>query len=160
MICVRARMWCLYMVLSVLAMSSASCHMTKQQWDAFTHGLHAGLTASTPNTTPATKLMLFGGYNHKTYLGCWNCSENATDSIFNEYGTYGSEYSGTSIYNSYSQYGSAYSNYSACNLYATDPPVIVDHGGNFYGRLTINRYNSQAFSNEDVFQWLEQVVCS
>ena len=42
------------------------------------------------------KLMLFGGPGHRDYLGCISCSEYATDSVFNQYGTYGSRYSGTS----------------------------------------------------------------
>jgi len=45
-----------------------------------------------------------------------------------------------SIFNPYSQFGSRYSAYSACNPYATDPPVIVDENGNYYGRLTVNTY--------------------
>lgn len=105
------------------------------------------------------KIMLFGGPNHSTYLGCFSCSEYASDSIFNEYGTYGSPYSSTSIYNSYSQYGSPYSNYSPCNEYATDPPVLVDDSGDFYGRLTLNTYRSDAVTDSDVVAWLRG-VCS
>lgn len=84
------------------------------------------------------KIMLFGGPDHHTYLGCFSCSEYDSESIFNDYGTYGSRYSGTSIHNQYSQYGSKYSNYSPCNPYATDAPVLVDNNGGFYGRLTLN----------------------
>ena len=67
------------------------------------------------------KLMLFGGSGHKMYLGCLNCSQYATDSILNKYGSNGSAYSATSIWNHYSEFGSAYSTYSPCNSYATDP---------------------------------------
>lgn len=105
------------------------------------------------------KIMIFGGPNHDTYLGCLSCSEYASDSVFNDYGTYGSSYSSTSIYNSYSQYGSAYSNYSPCNEYATDPPVLVDEDGNFYGTLTLNTYRPDAVTSSDVIAWLKG-VCS
>jgi hypothetical protein len=87
--------------------------------------------------------MLFGGSGHKMYLGCLNCSQYATDSILNEYGSNGSAYSATRIWNHYSEFGSAYSTYSPCNSYATDPPVIVDQLGRAYGRLTLNEYNYQ-----------------
>lgn len=97
-----------------------------------------------PTEAFAAKIMLFGGYNHATYLGCLNCSAYGADSVFNPYSQFGNQYNFNSIFNSYSQFGSPYSMYSACNPYATDPPVIVDDAGNFYGRLTINRYNSEA----------------
>jgi hypothetical protein len=34
--------------------------------------------------TGSGKLMISGGINHKTYLGCLNRSQYTTDSIFNE----------------------------------------------------------------------------
>lgn len=77
------------------------------------------------NNIPQVKLMIFGGEGHKTYLGCLSCSEYATDSVFNQYGNYGSRYAIDSVWNHYSDFGSRYSNYGACNPYANDPPVIV-----------------------------------
>ena len=103
------------------------------------------------------KLMLFGGPGHKTYLGCLSCSEYDSDSLFNPYGTYGSEYSRDSIFNKYGQFGSRYSNYSACNPYASDPPVIVDEVGGFFGRLTVNRYHSQAMGDAELLAWISGV---
>jgi len=44
----------------------------------------------------------------------------------------------TSIFNHYNEFGSPYSSFSVCNRYATDPPVMVDGSGRFYGRLTLN----------------------
>ncbi len=127
-------------------------------WQALGQGLAPVPPA--PDGYNTHKLMIFGGLGHKTYLGCLSCNEYATDSVFNKYGTHGSEYSNESIFNSYSEYGSAYSNYSACNAYATDPPVIVDEEGSFYGRLTTNHYHSQATKEENLLTWLENVVCN
>ena len=79
--------------------------------------------------------------------------------MFNDYGTYGSEYSAQSIHNSYGQYGSPYSAYSACNPYASDPPVIVDDQGAFHGRLTVNLYHRQAARSDELVRWLEDAVC-
>lgn len=106
----------------------------------------------------APKLMIFGGMGHRTYLGCLNCSQYASDSVYNEYGHYGSPYSADSVFNQYSEYGSPYSDESACDLYANDPPVIVDQDGRFYGRLTLNAYHPQASNNESVLEWLA-IVC-
>jgi len=103
--------------------------------------------------------MLFGGMDHKTYLGCLNCSKYATDSVFNEFGSAGSSYSTDSIWNTYSDFGSRYSMYSACNQYASDPPVIVDSQGNYYGRLTINEYQSEIGSGRQYIGWLKESVC-
>lgn len=105
------------------------------------------------------KLMLFGGQDHKTYLGCLNCSQYATDSVSNEYGVYGSPYSAESIWNHFSEFGSGYSNFGACNAYATDPPVIVDGAGTFYGRLTLNQYHPEKGIAPNYYEWLADRVC-
>ena len=117
----------------------------------------AGATAATPSYQQKT--MLFGGPDHKIYLGCLSCSEYSTESVFNKYGTFGSRYSSTSIWNHYSDYGSAYSSFGACNPYASDPPVIVDQDGNFYGRMTLNKYHTQIGRGGTFYDWLYGAVC-
>ena len=54
----------------------------------------------TASLTQAADLLLFvdEGANH-TFLGCFSCSPYDNNSIWNEYGPYGSEYSGKSIWN-------------------------------------------------------------
>lgn len=88
-------------------------------------------------------LHLYGGSNHDEYLGCLNCDSYNKNSIWNEYGNYGSSYSSKSIWNDYGTYGSSYSSYSPWNEYASTPPVIVDNDGNFYGYFTVNNYKSK-----------------
>lgn len=102
--------------------------------------------------------MIFGGDGHKTYLGCLNCSEFAADPK-NQFGRHGSPYSTESIFNHFSQFGSPYSTWSACNPYATDPPVIVDGSGKFYGRLTLNTFSPELGAGNDLLGWL-RAVCS
>lgn len=102
------------------------------------------------------ELLLFGGAGHKTFLGCLTCSEYANDSVLNEYGQHGSKYRSESIFNEYGSFGSAYSSFSACSEYASDPPVIVDRSGKYYGRLTINQYRDQT-RLENVVPWLAGV---
>lgn len=122
-------------------------------------GAAAGASGNGGAGYETAKLMLFGGTDHKTYLGCLNCSEYASDSVLNQYGEYGSSYSSSSIWNSFSEYGSAYSNESACSPYAADPPVIVDQTGKFYGRLTVNKYNTEIGLGARYYNWLVKTVC-
>lgn len=118
---------------------------------AATQGMAQGYAAQT------AKLMVFGGHNHQTYLGCLNCSQYATDSLRNQYGQYGNQYSVNSIWNQFSQFGSQFSMYSACNPYATDPPVIVDQNGAYYGRLSVNVYHPQLGVGSQLQDWLKGV---
>jgi hypothetical protein len=105
------------------------------------------------------KLMIFGGPDHGTYLGCLSCQETARDSVLNELGQYGSPYRPESIWNHYKQFGSPYSLYSACNELATDPPVIVDQDGTAYGRLTLNRNSPKIGAGRRFYDWLASTVC-
>lgn len=73
------------------------------------------------------------------YLGLISSNEYNSNSILNEYGSYGSQYSSTSIFNEYGEYGSNYSSKSPFNEYASDPPMIyIDN--NFIAYLTVNKY--------------------
>jgi hypothetical protein len=96
-----------------------------------------------PIGTFAQTLFLYGGDNHNVYLGCLNCNSYDANSIWNEYGTYGSSYNQQSIWNEYGTYGSEYNAYSPWNEYSNDPPVVVDKEGNFYGYLTMNEYKTK-----------------
>jgi hypothetical protein len=113
----------------------------------------------TAYAAPTKDLLLFGGEDHRTFLGCLTCSKYDADSVFNTYGLHGSRYATDSIFNHYGEFGSRYSDYSACSRYASDPPVIIDRDGAFYGRLTINHYAPNATKNEDLIIWLTEEVC-
>ena len=132
-------------LLSLAGLSVAACSQTF--WQGVSRGL-AGTAA------PTTKMMVFGGQGHRTYLGCLSCSRYDAESVFNEYGTHGSQYSAESIMNPYSEFGSVYSATSACNPYASDPPVIVDGNGAYYGRLTVNTSRSDGPPNQELRAWL------
>ena len=106
------------------------------------------------------KVMLFGGLNNKVYLGCYNCSELSPESLFNDIGKYESDISQTSIFNDISQYGSSISRYSPCNELASNPPVLVNEDGAFYGYLTLNEYKPNAVRGAKVLAWLKYKVCN
>lgn len=92
----------------------------------------------------------------RTYLGKLVTSKYDTDSVFNEYGTYGSSYSSNSIWNKYGKYGSQYSLESINNEYATRPPQIVDNNGKFVGYLTENKYMKNGYTLTELRQILSQ----
>ena len=62
----------------------------------------------------------------------------SSDSIFNEYGTYGSKYAIKSIWNEYGNYGSEYSGNSWRNKYSTTPPKLIKNG-QVIAVLTLNK---------------------
>jgi hypothetical protein len=148
-----------FLIVLLLLSTTFACSPAARQRAASSLNAAAVGAASGSAAPRSQKIMLFGGENHRTYLGCLSCSEYATDSVFNQYGTYGSRYSSTSIWNHYGQFGSAYSSYSSCSQYATDPPVIVDVDGNYYGRLTINSYHPQIAAGAKFSDWLKTAVC-
>ena len=96
--------------------------------------------AATNVPAQTAELLLFGGRDHKVFLGCLNCGKYDSGSIWNRYGDHGSRYSDTSIWNKYGTYGSKYNDESPWNRYGQSPPVIVDRAGNFYGYFTANPY--------------------
>jgi hypothetical protein len=123
------------------------------------NGVAAGLASANGTATQAGpgRLMLFGGAGHKTFLGCVNCNEYHAQSVFNQYGSFGSSYSSTSVLNKYAEFGSKYSSYGACNPHASDPPVVVDGAGRFYGRLTMNQYHAQRTNDTRLLAWLSEM---
>jgi hypothetical protein len=96
----------------------------------------------TPNGPP--NLRIFGGYDHRTFLGYLTCNASDNDSIFNKSGQFGSCSSyGTddSLYcrGAFAKFGDTgiLANESACSPGANDPPVIVDQQGRYYGRFSV-----------------------
>jgi len=75
-----------------------------------------------------------------TFLGTLNENEYDSNSIYNQYGKYGSQYEKACIFNKYSNYGSDYSDKNPFNQYANKAPGLYDRYNNFYGTLSINRY--------------------
>ena len=88
------------------------------------------------------QLLLFGDSNHKTFLGCLNCSQFDSGSICNESGQYGSQFNTDSIWNQFGHFGSEFSSDSPWNQFSSSGPVIVDRSGQFYGRFTANKFVS------------------
>jgi hypothetical protein len=86
-------------------------------------------------------VLIYGGSGHEQFLGCLSCSEYDANSVWNQFSQHGWQ-NPYGTWSTYAQYKNPYTAYSACNEYATDPPVLVDQNGTFYGRLSINLYIS------------------
>jgi hypothetical protein len=76
---------------------------------------------------------------NKQFLGKITSNVYDTDSILNQYGPYGSQYSGTSIFNPYCPYGGPYGRFSPENPYTTTPPILVINN-KLIGKVSANSY--------------------
>jgi hypothetical protein len=94
-------------------------------------------------TGQGAELLLFGDADHRTYLGCLTCGSFNAESVCNRYGNFGSPLNAKSMWNPVGDYGSRFSPQSPWNNLATDPPVIVDRQGGFYGYFTAVRFYPQ-----------------
>jgi hypothetical protein len=101
------------------------------------------------------EILIFGGSDHDEFLGCATCNRFDTDSIWNQFGTYGSKFSASSIWNDFSVWGSQFSNTSVFNSFARNPPVLVDRQGNFYGYFTANK-TFRNRTRSEFFQWVSE----
>ena len=116
-----------------------------------------GQATSTAAQSVAYKMLVFGGEDHKTYLGCLGCPKGAADSVLTPGGAHGPPREG--IWDKVGL-GSPASQYSACSVFASDPPVIVEEDGTYLGRLTLNRNHAQIGIGARYYGWLHDSVCS
>ncbi|MFD1126591.1 stalk domain-containing protein [Paenibacillus provencensis] len=110
---------------------------------------------NTGNTNPSTVTMTASDlklYSNdgKVFLGTLSTNFYDSESIFNEYGDYGSEYSATSITNEFGTYGGEYSNESAYNDFATKPPMLT-YKGQFLYYVTTNEYMSNSITPQELY---------
>jgi hypothetical protein len=119
----------------------------------------AGAFLSTVSAAVADDILIFAGANHDQFLGCLTCSKHASDSVLNQWSEYGSRWSSTSIFNRWGQFGGRWATHSPCNPYSSDPPVLVDRAGNFYGYLTIGQH-PQANREPPLIAWLSGVCAA
>ena len=112
-------------------------------------------TYPSPSNVPSinkSSLLLYS-YDGRTYLGKLTSNIYDSESIFNEYGIYGSKFALNSIFNEFGVYGSQFSYKSAFNNFASQPPIIIS-GGKVIGYLTTNTYMANAVSPYGLKSWL------
>jgi hypothetical protein len=94
--------------------------------------------APLPEAQATKALLLFGGHDHKTFLGCLNCVDTSDASVCNDVGQYGSDVAENSIWNDVGPYGSDVSTTSPWNNVSQDAPIIVDRAGKSFGYFSAN----------------------
>ena len=118
------------------------------------------LVAALPAHAQRSALVIYGGANQTTYLGCLTCIRFDPESVCRAGGRYGSHLSPQSIWNRSGAYGGQFSPYSPWNRFAKNPPVVLDKAGNRYGLFWVNtpqRYRAdirgllEAMNNPDDF---------
>ena len=117
------------------------------------------VVAPPPIPVSSSRVELWGGPGSSVFLGCFNCNQFASDSVFNQFGTYGSPFSTTSVWNQFSPYGSPFSNDSACNPFASNPPQLVNRANNTYTELTLNQFRPFADKTPAVVNVLTNAIC-
>jgi hypothetical protein len=98
--------------------------------------LPAALPRANAQATKA--LLLFGGKDHKTFLGCLNCVDTSASSVCNDLGKYGSDLQPDSIWNNLGRFGNDLNSESPWNDLSNDAPIIVDAEGKSYGYFSTN----------------------
>jgi hypothetical protein len=91
-----------------------------------------------------------------TFLGKLTSNIFDRESILNQFGNFGSQFSTSSIFNQFSTYGSEFSSLSPYNQFTSTPPQIFING-QFWGHLTKNNF---VFGNtldpDKLVEWINQ----
>ena len=93
--------------------------------------------------------------NDNQYLGKISKNQYDSDSINNEFGTYGSEFSSYSIFNEFGTYGSEFSNLSPFNMFTSTPPKIYKDNI-FIAYLTVNTFIFPRVDTNLLVAWLNE----
>jgi hypothetical protein len=99
------------------------------------------LALGAPPQAPPKALLLYGGKDHKAFLGCLNCVKTSEVSVCNALGKYGSSFNSESIWNGFGDYGSSFSDYSPWNSFTDKAPIVVDRDGKSYGYFSVNMFH-------------------
>lgn len=110
-----------------------------------------------PSVPPVTLSNVYIFSDDGDYLGLLTSNIYNSESVFNEYGKYGSKYSSTSIWNEYGNYGGKYSSESAFNPYSSAPPLIIDSYGNLLGKVTVNKLISGGITPYDLYDFAKYI---
>jgi hypothetical protein len=122
-------------------------------WIALTVGVVCAGSGSSAPAQSSKALLLFGGEDHKVFLGCLNCSATDRDSVCNKFGA-GSTFQADSIWNKFGTFGSKFSSDSPWNKFSNSAPVIVDNDGGSYGYFSANKFHG----DRTRIAWLVRVL--
>jgi hypothetical protein len=138
-----------------IAISNGVIIKSAQLTPAETYSDNTTIDANQANASINYPIYLYSDEDKRVYLGKLTTDKYDSESVFNEYGTYGSKYDALSIWNDYGLYGGKYSSYSAFNKYALSPPFIVDSEGYLVGRVTTNSFLEGAINPNELYNVLK-----
>lgn len=92
----------------------------------------------------------------KTFLGTLSTNTFDRESIFNEFGTYGSPFNTKSIWNEFGTYGSEFSTQSAFNEFTRTPPVLV-YDGQIFGYVTMNTFLKNSITPNQLYEFAKSL---
>lgn len=91
------------------------------------------------------------------FLGKLNPNRLDGDSIFNQFGPYGNQFSQLSMFNKFSNYGNQFSKLSPFNSFTITPPTLYVKG-HFAAYLTVNSTVTPRVDPDEIFRWAEKNV--
>jgi hypothetical protein len=86
-------------------------------------------------------LLLFGGEDHRIFLGCLNCGSFNATSVCNAFGEFGSVFQVNSIWNPFGPFGSPFQATSPWNMFSNSAPIIVNEAGQSCGYFSVNVFH-------------------
>ncbi len=92
-----------------------------------------------------------------SFLGELTRNHFITESVFNKFGNYGSQFSPTSIFNKFGTYGSPYSQLSPFNQFSNQPPKVYKDG-NFVAYLTKNQFLDPRIDPDSLQDWVDKNI--
>jgi hypothetical protein len=89
------------------------------------------------------QFLIYAGPLHREYLGCLNCDQFDTNSVWDGYAAmgWGNAFADASHF---ARYRSPHDRYSACDAFAADPPILIDRSLNHYGVLNVSTTRSDS----------------
>lgn len=112
-------------------------------------------TSGSGTTTSTTYPKLYSN-DLRTYLGKLTTNTFDSDSVFNQFGIYGSKYQTNSIWNQFGTYGSDFSSESAFNKFTTTPPAIV-LSGKIIGYVTMNSTIANGVTPAGLYDYIKNL---
>jgi hypothetical protein len=115
-------------------------------------------TKTTQNNNTLRKSSLVSIYSNdgEEFLGTLSTNVYDSDSIFNKFGSYGSEFGANSIWNKFGNYGSEFSSDSAFNKFSSSPPLLV-LGEDIIGFVTVNEFKQNGISPYILFDFAKEI---
>jgi len=89
------------------------------------------------STTLRQQYLIYAGPLHRDYLGCLNCDQFDTNSVWDAFAPTG----WTNAYieaSRFATYRAKHGRYSSCDAFAADPPILIDISRHFYGVLNVS----------------------